>query len=913
MPYNDGIVSFDDRLRDALDRALAGARADLERDLSALAREIIDATDLAADTRALDEAVSLADVLRALLNQAGRRAERAGMFLVTEGRVRPWPLRGAGADVLQAAEGGHGTFPIVVGGRVVAILSADPLRPESAAALDSLARYAGRLLESMTLHKALGLVPLHRGQAADSNGGGVRRRRPAVTRAIGVLPVALAVVLCAGDNTHAQRAGEAGQPATVSTTNHPPVPARPSLYWLVPDAALAPRSTRRSAQSPTVQFARGVRLIQEEDFAAALPLLRAADLAATPLSDYGRYYTGVALLGLEQFEAAEAALDAIGDKRTDGHLQEAARLRLAEAALGRGDAREAAGVLNALIDQPLTAPEEVLLRLGSTYEAAGDPARALRAYHRVYYEFPLSAQAAAAEEAIERLQTPALVPPDRVRLELDRAERLFDARRWAQARPAYAGLASTATGEARELAALRLAACDYRLGRHRASLDGLRPYLKSPSRAAEARFWSLSATRGLGDHAGYVPLVRELVADYPESTWAEEALNDLASFYIRLEDEEAADQVLREIMRRFPWGRYTDRAAWKVGWRAYRQGQYKDAAHTFELAAATFPRADYRPAWLYWAARSRDRLDERAGAATLYRVVAADYLNSYYGRLASAILSERKAAPVEPVVRTDPGAGPGPLVPTDAVIRALVTLELYDAALDEVEYARKLWGDSAALQATSAWIRHRRGLQPGAVDRFADVRGAVTLMRRAYPQFMAAGGERLPADIQRVIFPLDYWPLIRKYSDAHRLDPFLMTALIAQESTFTADVRSSANAVGLMQLIPATGRRYAGKLGIRFSTRALTQPDTNIRLGMRYFRDLMDRFGVAHYALASYNAGEHRVARWIEERPGLAQDEFIDDIPFAETQSYVKRILGTAADYRRLYGGANLTTAAATR
>ena len=183
-------------------------------------------------------------------------------------------------------------------------------------------------------------------------------------------------------------------------------------------------------------------------------------------------------------------------------------------------------------------------------------------------------------------------------------------------------------------------------------------------------------------------------------------------------------------------------------------------------------------------------------------------------------------------------------------------------------------------------------------------------MRRAYPQFLAAGGEQLPPEVLRIIFPLDYWPIIKKYSDAHGLDPWLMTALVAQESTFTADVRSPANAVGLMQLIPPTARRYASKLGIRYSSRILTQPETNIRLGMRYFKDLVDQFGGAHYALASYNAGEHRIVRWIAERPGFDQDEFIDDIPFPETQNYVKRILGTADDYRRLYGGGVLSTAA---
>jgi soluble lytic murein transglycosylase len=110
-----------------------------------------------------------------------------------------------------------------------------------------------------------------------------------------------------------------------------------------------------------------------------------------------------------------------------------------------------------------------------------------------------------------------------------------------------------------------------------------------------------------------------------------------------------------------------------------------------------------------------------------------------------------------------------------------------------------------------------------------------------------------------------------------------------------------------MQLIPSTGRRYATKVGIRYSTSILTRPETNVRLGMTYFKDLMDRFGGAHLALASYNAGEHRVVKWVAERPGLPQDEFIDDIPFPETQNYVKRIMGTADDYRRLYGGGVLS------
>jgi soluble lytic murein transglycosylase len=694
----------------------------------------------------------------------------------------------------------------------------------------------------------------------------------------------------------------------LTPTRHPALPAEAAQYWLVPD-----RATRVFASNDVGlgRFARGVRLVEEGQFAAGLPLVRDADLKASALAAYAQYYTAVALDGLGRHGDADVALTGLAGRPFEGYLSEAALLRRADIAMANGEPAGAVTMLEGLGNRKLSAPQDVFLRLGRAAESAGDRERALAAYRRVYYEFSLSEEAIEAQAGIGRLQTTASIPADRFPLELARAERLFGAKRWVEAREAFVSLGQGGGAIDRDTIALRIAESDFHRARHLAARNALRPYLSAGPREAEARFYHLSATRALGDTATYVKLARGLVAEHPGSEWAPETLDGLASHYLRIDQDEDAIAVFRELYRRYPTSRPAERAAWKAGWSSYRQGDFAAAATLFEDAAAGFPRGDFRPAWLYWAGRARDRMGDRATANPRYRLVVADYQNTYYGRLASAILAKRREPTVQPTLMVERGAtATATSVPNAAVIRGLASLGLYAEALREVQYAQRLWGDSSVLLATSAWIRHEQGLELRATDRFNALRGAINTMRRAYPQFMAAGGEALPSDVLGVIFPIDHWPLIEKYADAQRIDPYLLTALMAQESTFTVEIRSHANAYGLMQLIPGTAHRVARQLGIRqFSTASLTNADMNVRLGTKYFKDLLVRFGGAHYALAGYNAGEGRVARWLQETPELPEDEFIDNIPFPETQNYVKRILGTAEDYRRLYGGGVLTVA----
>jgi len=692
--------------------------------------------------------------------------------------------------------------------------------------------------------------------------------------------------------------------AQLIATRHAPLPSDLSQYWFVQDAPSASAGAGRTNSAALARFAKGVRAVADEDYVTGLALLNGLDLNATPLAGYARYYMGVALAGLSRFAEADAVFATMLASPRDGYLREAAPLKAAEVAIARQDAVRAEAILRGLVAGDLSVPEDALLALAQVEETLSHRDHALDLYRRIYYDSPLSQQAVDAQSGIERLQSTSIVSADLVARALRRSQRLFDARRWAQARAGFEAIAKAVDGDNKDLVELRLAECDFYLDRHRAARDGLKPFLKHATWEAEARYFHLSAIRELGDRESYVSLARELVSDFPTSEWAVETLNGLASHYLVVDEDAEADVVFRELAVRFPRHRYAERAAWKAGWAAYRGRRFDEAVRLFETAAAAFPRADYRPSWLYWSGRSRDQLNDAATANERYRLVVADYRNSYYGRLAAALLTTRREQVLpSPSATVISNFAPVKVPPTNALIRELTALQLYDDSLREVQYAQRVWGDTPQLQATTAWIRFRQGLGLRAQDRFNSIRGAITTMRRAYPQFLAAGGEDLPADILQIIFPLDYWPLIQKYSQMHGLDPYLITALMAQESTFTAEIRSSANARGLMQLMPSTGRIYARKVGMKsFTTASLLQPETNVRLGTQYFKDLVDRFGGVHYALAGYNAGEHRVARWLNEAPGLPADEFIDNIPFPETQNYVKRIMGTAEDYRRLYG-----------
>jgi soluble lytic murein transglycosylase len=227
--------------------------------------------------------------------------------------------------------------------------------------------------------------------------------------------------------------------------------------------------------------------------------------------------------------------------------------------------------------------------------------------------------------------------------------------------------------------------------------------------------------------------------------------------------------------------------------------------------------------------------------------------------------------------------------------RALRTLGLVEEAVEEYrEQSAVQPEDRQALgEACRAFLDLER------YDR------ALSLAKRLLVPLLAQEKGKIPVrDFWACLYPLGHWDPVTNSAAAGALDPLFVAAVMREESAFAPRALSSAGARGLMQVMPHTGERIARELSLPVTPGMLEIPETNIRLGTAHLAELSRLHGGnLVLVLASYNAGPQPAQRWLE-RFGFADEEaFVEDIPYAETRNYVKRVLGSYTRYRELYGG----------
>ena len=294
---------------------------------------------------------------------------------------------------------------------------------------------------------------------------------------------------------------------------------------------------------------RGVRSCGR-DYDSALTLASRPALATSALADYAAYYKGLAQLRLNRAADARTTFEALRERNPWAIVSVSAALGAAEAATALADHDKALTIYEKLTADKTTVNEQILARQAETARVLGDRKKTAEALLRIYYEFPLTDAAIAAAAELEPLRD--IIQRQGYKLDLGRAAQLYGARRYSDARAAFVAVQAEAGGDDRELADLRIAESDYFLQRYAAAVDGLRPWLDRAARQAEARFFYLSALRGLGKDDEFLAQTQALVPDFPDSTWSEEALNNLGTYYIVKNDDAQAAKVFVELYREIP-------------------------------------------------------------------------------------------------------------------------------------------------------------------------------------------------------------------------------------------------------------------------------------------------------------------------------------------------------------------------
>lgn len=330
---------------------------------------------------------------------------------------------------------------------------------------------------------------------------------------------------------------------------------------------------------------------------------------------------------------------------------------------------------------------------------------------------------------------------------------------------------------------------------------------------------------------------------------------------------------------------------------------YDDRLHEWQVREA-MSRSDWRGAlaairtmgdkqrgdsrWTYFEARLAELGGDRAGARALYRKAAAK--PDFHGFLAADRLDQ--AYTLCPWIPNDGATAKAAVARDPALLRALA---LYRA--DRKAWAQREWDDALSRFDDA---KRRLAVEVAQDDGWFD-RGVFGLVN--------VGGKNYPEEtrLYRLRFPLHHQDTIRREAVRNGLDPAWVAAEIRAESVFDPKARSSANAMGLMQVLPATGADVARKSGLAWGgAGSLYDPDTNIVLGTAYLRQLLDRYGGKPYqVIAGYNAGPAPLNRWMSQRPGMDADFWIETISYKETRDYVARVLSFSTLYDwRLNGDA---------
>lgn len=626
------------------------------------------------------------------------------------------------------------------------------------------------------------------------------------------------------------------------------------------------------------------------------------------LKDYELYWRSQVERAQGHNAAALADLETIRRDFPDSAISEQAVQALAATAVTLGQAQKAAAALDAYPNT--SARPALLLERALAWQSAGMLDRAVKDFQTLYYRHPLNDEARAAGSNLVQLAKrmgsgyPAALPDQQ---EL-RAQAFFDARKWNEAHSEFVTLLAILDKKnpsiAVERAKLRIAQARVQSKESPSPLSSLA--LTDPELDAE-RLYSLSQALRPKKHETehhdkeMFAALEELEKRYPASHWNEEALFATANFHWVNLDRVNAATAYRRLLEKYPSSKYALPAHWRSAWAAYL-GREPGAASLFEDHLRRFSGSTYTVNALYWLGRAAERDGNLALARGFYLAAQARFPQSYFGFAAHARL---RAIGREPATRAEV---------LSKILSPPILISLRDplpaaavARWTRAEVLRTIAFDaSAELELRAAYLataspRLIFEAAQAALDQ-GHYSVAMGLARLAVPNLEARTKDEVPIEAWRTIFPLPYESLVRQEAARYGIDAMLVAGLMRQESTFQADAVSHAGAIGLMQVLPKTGRLLARRLKLRYNQQKLFEPEYNLRLGTLYLSDLLRQFGSPEAALAAFNAGEDRISAWQGASKYEEIAELVESVPFTETREYIQIVLRNAEVYRMIYG-----------
>ncbi len=632
----------------------------------------------------------------------------------------------------------------------------------------------------------------------------------------------------------------------------------------------------------------------------------------TLLREYALYWTAQAQRALGRSADAYKVLQTIQHDYPNTAMREQLLEAFAPTAVQLGHAQEAIDALDAY---SATASKATLLyERARAYQSAHQLPRAAKDYQTVFYKFPLADEAKPAGSALSQLMHvlgKEYVYPG-VEMQEQRAQIFYDAHKWKEARAEFEKLLTMLkdpANTARQRAQLRVAECRVQLK----GSPSLIAAVKTPDLEVDAeRLYALSqAYRSAKKEAEMFSALNTLAQNYPVSKWNEEGLMAAGNYHWVELDRTKAIINYQRVLDSFPNGKYAFNCEWRIAWVAFlnRQPDADDRLTTFLLK---YPVSANSVDALYWLGRNAERSGNPARARSYYNKAAERFPQTYFGNAAAARLAklgpgEENSAeflekiPPPPSLR--PFDEPIPVAAADRWARAQALRAIAFDSSAEQELKNAYFATSSPrflLEAAQA-----------AFDQ-GHYGAGMAYARIIVPNFDSRKISEVPVAAWKALYPLPYEAALRREAAKNDFDPMFAAGLIRQESTFQADAVSHANAIGLMQVLPKTGKLLARQLKVRYTKNKLFEPDFNIELGMVYIASLVRQTGALEYAAAAYNAGEDRIAAWKAERNYEEIPELVESIPFTETREYVQVVLRNTEVYRMIYGQPRVATQTAT-